>query len=276
MERPLVTLLPRLLLAAAALLPAVALAGAAPQGLGDPDPGLSLHELLVFLHLALFVLWLGPDFGVFLWSGKVADPALSVAQRLAAARIMGRIDLIPRVAMSLMLTVGGLLSEYAGIEHPAWQLAGIVLLGPVWLALVVATFLRQGSDTGAALARLDVWFRWVLMVGIVASVTWSTVTGRLDDAPWVGWKLLVFAALLLIGALLRVRIRPFVDGVRVLATSGPTPAVDQAMRASLAETKVYVLAMWAGLLLAALLGVVQPGSPATPAPAVPAAGGVAP
>jgi hypothetical protein len=253
------------LCATALLLPAVAGAAGTAAGLADPEPGLSLRELLVFLHVLLFVLWLGPDFGVFLWSGKVANPALSVGQRLAAAQIMGRIDLIPRVAMSLMLTVGGVLSEYVGIEHPAWQLAGIVLLGPVWLGLVLLTFLRQGTEAGATLARIDVWFRWALMAGIVASVTWSTVTGRLADAPWVGWKLLIFAALLLIGALLRVRIRPFVEGVRVLATSGPTPAVDRAMQVSLAETKTYVLAMWTGLLLAALLGVVQPGTPLGPA-----------
>jgi hypothetical protein len=252
------------IIAAALLLPAVAAAGVA-AGLGDPEPGLSLRELLVFLHVALFVLWLGPDFGVFLWSSKVANPALSVGQRLAAAQIMGRIDLIPRVAMSLMLTVGGVLSEYVGIEHPAWQLAGIVLLGPVWLALVLLTYLRQGTEAGATLARIDVWFRWALMAGIVASVTWSTVTGRLAGAPWVGWKLLIFAALLLIGALLRVRIRPFVEGVRALATSGPNAEVDRAMQASLAETKTYVLAMWTGLLLAALLGVVQPGVPLAPA-----------
>jgi hypothetical protein len=249
-------------LLAGCLLPVLAFAsGAEPRGLLDPEPGLSAHELLVYLHVALFVLWLGPDFGVFLWSGKVADPALSVSQRLAAATIMGRIDLIPRVAMSLMLTVGGILSEYVGIAHPAWQMAGIVLLGPVWLGLVVVTFLRQGTAAGAALGRLDVWFRWALMAGIVASVTFSTVTGRLAAAPWVGWKLLIFAGLLLAGAVLRVRIRPFVDGVRALATAGPSPAVDAAMRASLAESKVYVLLMWTGLLAAALLGVVQPGVP---------------
>lgn len=233
-------------------------------GYADAEPGLSVRELLVFVHVALFVLWLGPDFGVFLWSSKVVDPALSVGQRLAAAQAMGRIDLIPRVAMSLMLTVGGVLSEYVGIEHPAWQLAGIILLGPAWLSLVLLAYLRQGTAAGATLARVDIWFRWLLMVGIVASVTWSTVTGRLADAPWVGWKLLIFAALLLIGALLRVRIRPFVEGIRTLATSGAAPAVDRAMQASLAETKTYVLAMWTGLLLAALLGVVQPGSPVAP------------
>jgi hypothetical protein len=249
-----------LLLSFVVALPSVALASGAPPTLVDPAPGLSLRELLVFLHVSLFVLWLGPDFGVFLWSSKVADPALSVGQRLAAARIMGRIDLIPRVAMSLMLTIGGLLTEYVGLPHPPWQLAGIILLGPVWLGLVLLTFVRQGTAAGATLARYDVWFRWALMAGIVASVAWSTASGRLDPAPWVGWKLLIFAGLLLIGAVLRLRIRPFLEGVRALATGAGTPAVDQAMRASLAETKVYVILMWSGLLLAALLGVLQPGA----------------
>jgi hypothetical protein len=229
----------------------------------DPEPGLSARELLVFLHQLLFVFWLGPDFGVYLWSAKVANPALAPSQRLAAARIMGVIDLLPRIAMSLMLTVGGLLSEYVGLEHPAWQMAGIVLLGPAWLAMVLLVWFRQGTDFGATLARLDVWFRWILMAGIILSVTWSTLTGRLAEAPWVGWKLLIFAGLLFVGAVMRLQIRPFVDGVRALATTGPSESVNAAMAASLARTRVWVLFMWGGLLLAALLGVVQPGSPGT-------------
>lgn len=229
-------------------------------GMVAPEPGLTPHNLLVFLHELLFVFWLGPDIGVFLWSGKVIDPKLTVPQRLAAARIMANIDVIPRVAMSLMLTVGGILSAFNGLEHPPWLMAGIVLLGPFWLGIVLLTYFRQGTAFGATLARFDIGFRWALMAGIVASVAYSTATGRLDEAPWIGWKLLIFAALLFAGAMMRLQIRPFVDGIRKLATEGPSPAADAAMAGSLARTKPFVLLMWAGLLLAAVLGVVQPGS----------------
>jgi hypothetical protein len=234
--------------------------GYANEALADPEPGLSTHELLIFLHQLLFVFWLGPDIGVFLWSGKVADPNLSVAQRLAAAKVMGMIDVVPRVAMSLMLTVGGLLSEYVGLDHPWWQMVGIVLLGPCWLALVLLTYFRQGTSFGQTLARYDVWFRWILMAVILASVTYSTVTGRLAPAPWVGWKLIIFAALLFVGAMMRLAIRPFVAGVVQMATQGPSAAANAGMAAGLKATKRWVPAMWGGLLLAALLGVWQPGS----------------
>jgi len=60
-----------------------------------------------------------------------------------AGRIMLALDLIPRICMSLMLTVSALLAETVGIPHPAWQMTAVLLLGPVWLALVLFLHLRE-------------------------------------------------------------------------------------------------------------------------------------
>ena len=62
--------------------------------------------------------------------------------------------------MALMPTGGGILAELTGISHPAWEMAAIILLGPVWVAMVHLVHARQGTAAGATLARLDVWFRW--------------------------------------------------------------------------------------------------------------------
>jgi hypothetical protein len=248
------------------LLPAVWIgAVAAVEGAND---GLTAHELTRYVHQLLFVYWIGPDIGVYYLSHRICDPQLSVAQRLAAAQVMGQIDLIPRVCLSLMLTVGGILTEFVGVPHPPWQMAGIVLLGPVWLTMILIIYFRRGTPLGAAVTKLDFYFRWFMIVAVVASVVDSFSTGRLDATPWVGTKLLLFAAILLFGLLMRIRVAPLLAGIGQLAADGPSDATNGMMTGSLRRTRPFVLAIWAAVLLAALTGIVKPGdqgAAATPA-----------
>ena len=162
----------------------------------ESDYAINGYEVLMVVHQLLFVFWLGPDIGVYAWSRKVINPELTPDQRLAAANVMHTIDIMPRVCLSLMLTVGGILTEAVGLEHPLWQLAGIILLGPVWLTIVLVAYIKEGTALGATVNRLDLWLRWALFAGVIVSVAYSTSTGRLDVAPWVGWKLLLFAAVI--------------------------------------------------------------------------------
>lgn len=247
-------LLAMVVLPAGLVLAAGAVAGA--------DDGLTAHELVLFLHQLLFVYWLGPDMGVYYLSNRINDPALTPGQRLAAAQTMAQIDLVPRICLSLMLTVGGILTEYVGVPHPAWQMAGIVLLGPVWLTAVLIIYFRRGTPLGDTVTRLDFWFRALLIVAILASVSWSWSTGRLEAAPWVAGKLILFAAILCFGLLMRVAVKPMLAGIGELAGAGPSPELNARMAASLARTKPWVLAMWACLFLEAWLGVFQPGGAA--------------
>jgi hypothetical protein len=224
--------------------------------------GITSYELLKFLHVFLFVFWLGPDVAVFIWGRKAVEAAATPEQRVVAGQMMARVEFIPRAAISLMLTVGGLLSEYVGLTHPWWQMAGIVLLGPVWLGLVLAGILRDGTPTGATAQRLENALRWLLIVAVPASVAFSTLTGRLALAPYVGAKLVLFAAILLFGQLLRSRLAPLRAGLQELASSGPSPELDARLRDSLARSRPYTVAIWAALLAAALMGVLKPGAPA--------------
>ena len=224
--------------------------------------GVTSYELLQFLHVFLFVFWLGPDVAVYVWSRKTVEAGASAEQRIVAGQMMTLVDFIPRAAISLMLTVGGLLSEYVGLEHPWWQMAGIILLGPVWLALVLVGIVRDRTPFGATAQQLESWLRWALIVAVPLSVAYSTITGRLAIAPYVGAKLLLFAAILLFGHLLRARLAPLRQGLAELAASGPSPALDESMRASLASSRPYSVAIWVALLMAAFMGVLKPGVPA--------------
>ncbi|MCY3988074.1 MAG: hypothetical protein OXF94_05710, partial [Gammaproteobacteria bacterium] len=128
------------------------------------------HTIWLILHLVLFAYWLGGDIGVFYSTRMILNRSNTPDQRFMASRIMMWIDLLPRLCLSMMLTVGGILSEYVGVSHPPWQYAMIVLLGPVWFTVLLIMHFRHNASFMPLLTKLDLWFRWFLIAAIVVSV----------------------------------------------------------------------------------------------------------
>jgi hypothetical protein len=218
-------------------------------------------ELTLFFHVLLFAYWLGGDLGVYLKSKYVVDPSLSRESRLLAMKIMASCDLGPKICMSLMLTVGGVLSELHGITHPWWQMVGIVLLGPAWLAMVLILHYRHGASYIPVLTRIDFLFRIVLILGLVVSTSYSWFTGRLVEDPWMAVKLLVFAALVFFGLMIRINLKGFNETLDKLVADDYSEQDNLAMIDSRRKVVPWVMAIWAGLAIEAGLGIVQPGSP---------------
>jgi len=223
------------------------------------EPSSAAHTLALTAHLLLFAWWLGGDLGVFYSSGRVVDASQPRAARLMAGRIMLALDVVPRICMSLTLTVSALLAETVGIPHPRWQMTAVLLLGPAWLALVLFLHFREGSAAAPAVRRLDLALRWIVIAAVVASATWSLASGRLADHPWLAVKLYLFAFLVFCGLMIRRGLPPFIAGYAALAAGRETPESDRAMAASLAHMRPWVLAIWAGLVPSAVLGVAKPG-----------------
>ncbi|MGI9291612.1 MAG: hypothetical protein ACR2QG_10105 [Gammaproteobacteria bacterium] len=217
------------------------------------------YRFVLFLHQLLFVLWLGPDIGVYMWSTKLTNPEVTPAQRAAAARMMTLIDVLPKACMSLMLTVGGVLTELMGIEHPWWQMAGIWLLGPVWLTLTLLTFFRRGTSSGPQLANIDILFRWLVVVGVIFSVGLSLTTDRLADTPWITGKLLLFVAVVFFSIMMRYRLKPLSAAVDELDTGEVSDQTNTLISQSVSRARLFMFASWLALAMAAGMGLVQPG-----------------
>ncbi len=215
-------------------------------------------HLLTLLHLLLFCYWLGGDIGVFYSSGFVVDDRLSREQRLMAGRIMLALDLVPRVCMSLMLTVGGLLAAAVGFAHAPGQLAVIVLLGPCWLGLVLALHFAHGAVFHPLLTKLDRWLRYAVVVGTPLSVAWAWNDGRLIDGTWLAAKLLGFAFLVFCGLMIRRGFGDFATAYANLLQGDLSAEENEAMAVSLARVRPWVVLIWGVLVLEAWLGVVQP------------------
>ena len=222
---------------------------------------MSGQDIALLLHLLLFAYWLGGDIGVFYSSGFAINKNLSRGARQTAGTIMMNLDLIPRLCLSLMLTVGGILTHYYGIDHPLWQMVGIILLGPIWTCSLIYIHFNEGTNLVKTMTKIDYYFRWVMVFTLITSVSYAFYfTDRLDANPWVGAKLIVFAALIFCGIMIRKYIGGFIKGIHNIATDNINEADDIAMAESLSKARVFVLTIWVLLLVEVWIGVAKPGS----------------
>jgi hypothetical protein len=60
--------------------------------------------------------------------------------------------------------------------------------------------------------------------------------------------------------IMRIQLMPFADGLRELESTGASDAVNESMAGSLRRARPMFIAIWAGLIIEAGLGIVQPGS----------------
>jgi hypothetical protein len=222
---------------------------------------MSGQDIALLMHLLLFAYWLGGDIGVFYSSGFAVNRKLSRGARQAAGTIMMNLDLIPRLCLSLMLTVGGILTHYYGIDHPLWQMVGIILLGPIWTCSLIYIHFNEGTDLVKTMTKIDYYFRWIMVFTLIASVSYAFYfTDRLNANPWVGAKLIVFAALIFCGIMIRKYIGGFIKGIHNIATDNINEVDDIAMAESLSKARVFVLTIWVLLLVEVWIGVAKPGS----------------
>jgi len=109
---------------------------------------ITLYDFLVFVHILLFVFWLGADMGVAVLGHHFRKRSYSMSERLTILKLLGIIDMFPRSAWALMvplslslLTVG----EYWTLTTEVVLL--IWLLGFGWLLLVWQIHLKPKNPS---------------------------------------------------------------------------------------------------------------------------------
>ena len=218
------------------------------------------YELFIILHILGFVYWLGGDVGVFYSSGFVVNPKYSAETRMVASKIMMDLDLIPRICMTLMLTIGGTLASLQGIDHYPGQMIVLWLLAPVWCFMVVYMHFSHGSALSKTLGTVDYWLRRALIAGIIASVIYTLATDRLPDTPWLTAKVALFAYLIFAGVMIRRHLPGFIVGLQALAKGSITDEQNFLMNKGLNGARPWVLSIWAVVFAEAVLGIVKPGN----------------
>ena len=229
---------------------------------------MSSAESLKYLHILLFVAWLGIDVGVFSSSFVVRNRGLSGETRMVLRRLMRGLDLAPRLSLVLMIPIVVTLAHATNtgaLGLPDALLWAIGAGGLLWAALLVWNF-AQADALGTitrpdrrqlvrAIARVDTGLRMCAAAGFLTTGVWSIVS----DGPWqvwtVAWKSTIFGLVVLAGLWIRFAGKAFGPALRTVVADGETE--DQLRRMDIAMRRVYpaVVGIWVALLVMAGIAV---------------------
>lgn len=230
--------------------------------------GVNAYSAALFLHILLFVYWLGGDLGTFYSSRFIIRSEHSPEARAVAAKIMHGTDLAPRICIVLFLPSGVSLMKAGPLGDeffaPAWLIALMWAGSLIWLYIAVTDY--RGSSPSRFYQVADLWIRYVLVASLLAIAAYTIVVSEpfgVDTNPkWLGAKVAAYALCILMGVLIRRELKPFGPAFGKLMTTGSTPEVEKDIVGSIKRCEPYVFAIYALVLIAAILGVVKPGSTA--------------
>lgn len=224
---------------------------------------MNAYSLWQYAHILLFVYWLGADLGVFMASRYVARADLPTAERLRFLELLLRLDMGPRTALILMVPVGFTLATALQLTpFAAGLLPYIWLASLLWLAVTWRLFFVGRAPAAQTLAKIDHWVRVTVAALFVSLGALSLLQRGPVQAPWLSLKMMLFAAVVVIGLLLRRVIRDWARGFSMLNAVAVSPA--DSTRANELIFQAYRRAtrlahsLWLLVALMALLGVAKP------------------
>lgn len=221
--------------------------------------GLEAHTLLIYVHLVLFVYWLGPDWGVYVTTHFICKPGLPIEERRRFLAAMLRIDLVPRSCLILLFPVGLTLSDGLGMSPitGTWLIV-VWIFFLVWLVLSWAVYLNKGPENGNTFRTIDNRIRWIIAPTLILCGAASLFMDIGFGTNWLGLKVTLFGVLLFLGLWLRSFVGELVTGFQRLNTEGSTPEVEAVFTNMLSRSKRVVYLFWGTSLVLAFLGLTKP------------------
>jgi hypothetical protein len=221
---------------------------------------MSLYENLVWLHLLLFVLWLGGDLGVFVLGQHFRRRSYSLPERLTLLKLLVIVDLGPRFAWALMVPMS-LTLLYAGNWWPGLPGAVIVVawaIGLGWSWLVWDAHVHDMTPRAARNRRVEGWLRWALAAGYLGLGAISVLSGAPLDQGWLAWKALMFGLIFLAAIMIDWSFKPVGPQLMALINQGSSDATELPLRATMDATRRWVLLVYALLFVTSWLGSTKP------------------
>ena len=215
------------------------------------------YSLFVFLHVLLFVFWLGTDVGVFL-AAKISEKSeLSVETRSTVLGLGMVLDRLPRSALALIVPSGLQLAVMSGqLSLPGFALPLAWAVALIWLAILWLGFLNPQTPTEQRAMLFNFAMNAILAVLVLAAGVWLLMAG--SAAGWVATKIIIVGLIFVCGVTLDVLFKPAVEAFVGITTSGPSEELNAAYSKAIGPVYLIVLAIYALVLAAAWFGIAKP------------------
>lgn len=218
-----------------------------------------LYPTLVYIHLLLFVFWLGADLGVFILGQHFRRRDYSLPERLTILKLLVLTDMGPRTAWALMVPVTLWLLKAGGHwDVPGWLLLAGSLTGFVWLALVWDAHAHDQTPRAQRDRVVENGLKYALTGFYLTLGAKSLLTGLPLAEAWLAWKALLFGVIFLAAIGIDRAFKPVGPLLMRLIAEGSSDATEVPLRAVMDRTRLWVFAVYALLLVTSYLGTVKP------------------
>lgn len=218
------------------------------------------YPTLLFVHLLLFVLWLGADVGVFVLGQHFRKRSVyTMDQRLALLKLLVEVDMVPRTAWALMVPISLSVVRLGGFwMMPSWLLAAAWIVGGVWIWLVWDAHLHDQTPRAKRDRQIEFYLKialslFYLVLGIVSLRSGAPLPGT-----WLATKALLFGLIFAAAIMIDVAFKPVGPLLVQLVAEGSSDATELPLLRTMNRTRLWVWSVYALLLATAYLGLVKP------------------
>lgn len=218
------------------------------------------YPTLLFVHLLLFVLWLGADVGVFVLGQHFRKRTVyTLDQRLALLKLLVEVDMVPRTAWALMVPISLSVVRLGGFWlMPDALLVGAWVIGAIWIWLVWDAHLHDQTPRAKRDRRIEFYLKIALAGFYLVLGGVSLVQGAPLAAPWLAMKALMFGLIFAAAIMIDVAFKPVGPLLVRLVGEGSSDATEAPLLRTMNRTRWWVWTVYLLLLTTAYLGLVKP------------------
>lgn len=220
---------------------------------------MSAYEIWKFLHVLMFVFWVGTDMGVMLGARKSTDSRLTLETRLVLVKLALLIELLPRTMWAMALPFGVMLSRQLELlDISDAGVAGVWLFTLVWVSISLGGAHYSEKPIGQRLARINRWIIGALGVTLTAIGAWSYFGAGPFETGWLAAKVALYGVINLTVLGIEASFIPVGPAFGRLFTEGSTPEVEAAISRGMQTTMFWVYASYILILIVGFIGIAKP------------------
>jgi len=216
------------------------------------------YEILKFLHICMFVFWLGTDMGVMLCSKKSTDPNLGVEARFQMLEMALKIEILPRVMWVMALPLGVHLSKSLGYIDPSFlTLTMMWVFTLMWLVINVGGAANLDKPWGQQLSKIN----RIVVASLGAGLIIVAATSFMGYGPYepnsIALKVGLYGLINLTILGIEIAFFPLGMAFERLATEGSSPELESSITGGMNTTLKWVHATYIMIFIVAFIGVTK-------------------
>ena len=216
------------------------------------------YEIWKFLHICMFVFWLGTDMGVMLCSKKSTDSNLGVEARFQMLEMALKIEILPRIMWVMALPLGVHLSKSLGYIDPSFLILTMMwVFTLMWLVINVGGAANLDKPWGQQLSKIN----RIVVASLGAGLIIIAATSFMGYGPYepnsIALKVGLYGLINLTILGIEIAFFPLGMAFERLATEGSSPELESSITGGMNTTLKWVHATYIMIFIVAFIGVTK-------------------